>query len=325
MASPQSLFSKDHRQHKQPLEELPEAPPWRDFRQGKSPEGQSTQEVRGERYAPTEEDALAINAALLLRRPLLVTGDPGSGKSTLAYAIAWQFNLGQVLHWPINSRTRLQEGLYGYDAIGRLHQANLKKKESPAIEDFLKLGPLGSALASPRPKVLLVDELDKGDIDLPNDLLHILEEGFFEIPEIKREKRARSIRVDSEIEDDTIKIAADGRVSCHDFPIVVITSNNERTFPAPFLRRCIRHKLEKPDDKRLFEMVKKHFRRLTGNQKKEARALIKAFIEKRDDRKQSLANDQLLNAVFILIAAEHGLDQRDELRSLLLADLKAPK
>ncbi|MFM6859063.1 MAG: MoxR family ATPase, partial [Dolichospermum sp.] len=112
----------------------------------------------------------------------------GTGKTSLAYAVAYELGLGEVLHWPITTRTTLKDGLYSYDAIGRLQDAKDKDKDNLAeIGKYINLGSLGTALLpSEKPRVLLIDEIDKSDIDLPNDLLHIFEEGEFEIPVLRR-------------------------------------------------------------------------------------------------------------------------------------------
>jgi MoxR-like ATPase len=142
------------------------------------------EEDRGRPIQLSDEVQRAINSALILRRALLVTGKPGVGKSSLAYAVAYELRMGPVLKWPISSRSKVKSGLYEYDAVGRLQAGG-----DAEIGDFLRLGPLGSALYPTRwPRVLLIDELDKGDIDLPNDLLNVLEDGHFEIPELARAK-----------------------------------------------------------------------------------------------------------------------------------------
>ncbi len=191
-----------------------------------------------------------VNAALYLRRPLLITGRPGTGKSSLAYAIAYELGLGEVLKWPINTRSTLQEGLYRYDAIARLRESERQKpqpdpnnsadqspeKDKEDIGKFLQMGPLGTALIPrkkveerKKPRILLIDEIDKSDIDLPNDLLNVFEEGEFDIPELVRIKA----------QTDTVKVATfyrqageqrtyqvkDGKVPAETFPFVIMTSN----------------------------------------------------------------------------------------------------
>src|SRR5262249_1730900 len=201
---------------------FPTAPPWRDF----------TAMVgrRGATYQATQEQIRIVNAALYLRRPLLVTGRPGVGKSSLAYSVAEELRLGAVLRWTITSRTTLNDGLYRYDAIGRMQEAQLNKdsKVPPDIGKYLTLGPLGTAMLPSRmPRVLLIDEIDKSDIDLPNDLLNIFEEGEFEIPELARiPEENQPVEVREYQSDNKVKINK-GKVQCTTFPFVVMTSNGE--------------------------------------------------------------------------------------------------
>ncbi|MGI5403826.1 AAA family ATPase [Streptomyces sp. CA-135486] len=276
---------------------FPEAPPWRRFDNRSSTAASAPPPLP---YLIGRAEADVVNAALHLRRPLLVTGQPGTGKSSLGHAIAHELRLGPVLHWPVNSRATLQDALYRYDAIGRLRESNLRREAGEDSDDlgigsYVRLGPLGTALVpGTRPRVLLVDELDKGDIDLPNDLLNVFEEGEFEIPELARlpEDQA-SIRVMTADPDSWTEVIR-GRVRCSEFPVVVITSNGERDFPPPFLRRCVRLALPEPDEDRLLAIVRAHLgpADLDGNDK-----LLRAFLARR--ARGELATDQLLNAVFL--------------------------
>ncbi|MFI6157897.1 AAA family ATPase [Kitasatospora sp. NPDC051170] len=273
--------------------DFPPAPPWRRF----SSEG--TDGTTAPRpYLIGEEEAEVVNAALHLRRPLLVTGHPGTGKSSLAYAVAHELSLGRVLHWPVNSRSVLQEALYQYDAVGRLREVGLRRdtgEQEPGIGEFIRLGPLGNALAPrERPRVLLIDELDKGDVDLPNDLLTVFEEGEFTIPELARLADTHGpvpIRTD---EPDEPMAVERGRIRCREFPVVVITSNGERDFPPAFLRRCVRLDLSEPDERRLREIVAAH---LGPGALVEVEDLLDRFLSRR--ALGELATDQLLNAVFL--------------------------
>ncbi|MEV2234536.1 AAA family ATPase [Streptomyces phaeochromogenes] len=261
-----------------------------------------------------------VNAALLLRRPLLVTGRPGTGKSSLAYRISRELRLGRVLRWHITSRTTLRGGLYEYDAIGRVQDSaalhNLRRAngpvageaaphtadetELPSIGDYLQLGPLGTALLPyDSPRVLLVDELDKSDQDLANDLLSVFEEGQFSINELVRARRLHP-RVDV-MTDDLGRSAeiVDGIVKCRAFPIVVITSNGEREFPPAFLRRCLRLRMPDPDQPQLVDMVMAHLETAAhGAGSTRAVSLIDQFLHNSQER-GGLAIDQLLNAVFL--------------------------
>ncbi|PSB65246.1 AAA family ATPase, partial [filamentous cyanobacterium CCP1] len=186
------IFRGDHRDPHDGIDRLPKAPSWRPFGTDISP-GVSRRKRRGETFQVRPEEVEMVNAALYLRRPLLITGKPGTGKSSLAYAVARELNLGEVLYWPITTRTTLKDGLYSYDAIGRLQEVKQSEAKGEQVDDpqkianYITLGPLGTALLpSSRPRILIIDEIDKSDIDLPNDLLTIFEEGRFEIPELAR-------------------------------------------------------------------------------------------------------------------------------------------
>lgn len=276
--------------------ELPIAPPWRQFDgiPTAEPELIAADPVDGTTFRAHTHTVEAVNAALHLRRPLLLTGLPGSGKSSLIAAVARELRLGPVLRWHVTSRSTLQDALYRYDAIGRLH-ANSLEAETPPLSDFLRLGPLGTALLPTiRPRALLIDEIDKGDIDLPNDLLDVFERGEFEIPELTRiAKVTELIREDGSDRKATI---TRGRVRCREFPFVVLTSNGERDFPPAFLRRCIRHQMPDPGPKELAEIITAH---LGAERAVAAAALVKDFA-KRAAATKALSTDQLLNAVHLV-------------------------
>lgn len=274
--------------------DFPEAPPWRQFANG-TPGAR----VRHRPYLIGRTEADVVSAALHLRRPLLVTGHPGTGKSSLAHAVAHELSLGPVLQWPVNSRSVLKDALYGYDAIGRLRETHLRQERGapePDIGTFVRLGPLGTALVPrERPRVLLVDELDKGDVDLPNDLLTVFEEGEFEIPELSRLPEAQSeVPVLTHDPEGGRVTVTRGVVRCREFPVVVITSNGERDFPPAFLRRCVRLDLPDPDEERLRDIVAAH---LGEGALEGVDDLLHAFLNRRAPGE--LATDQLLNAVFL--------------------------
>lgn len=184
-------------------------------------------------------DALesAVNCALALERPLLVKGEPGTGKTLLAEAIAESAN-AELIHWPVKSTTRAQDGLYIYDTVQRLYDARFGDGDVKDIRRYIKMGPLGRAFSSEKRVVLLIDEVDKADVEFPNDLLHELDRMRFVVGETGDE------------------IVAKER------PIVVITSNNEKELPDAFLRRTVFHFIDFPDQELMKKIVRVHHPKL---------------------------------------------------------------
>jgi MoxR-like ATPase len=191
----------------------------------------------------------AVNVAIALKRPLLVRGEPGTGKTLLAHSIARGLDK-RIIIWNIKSSTKAQEGLYIYDTVQRLNDSRFGDRDVSDIKQYIKLGKLGQAFVSEEQVVLLIDEIDKADIEFPNDLLNELDEMSFYIPETNE------------------TIAARYR------PIVIITSNAEKELPDAFLRRCIFHYIDFPDPKLMEEIVRVHFPHIQDNLLREA---LKAF------------------------------------------------
>jgi len=185
-------------------------------------------------YVASEELMRAVNIAMVLQKPLLIKGEPGTGKTVLAEAIAKSLGK-ELIIWNIKSTTKAQDGLYVYDVVQRLYDSQFGGEGVDDIEKYVKLGKLGEACSADEQVVLLIDEIDKADLEFPNDLLWELDQMEFYIPETKETVRAKQR------------------------PIVIITSNAEKELPDAFLRRCIFHYIEFPDREKMEEIIRVHY------------------------------------------------------------------
>ncbi|MGA2159277.1 MAG: MoxR family ATPase [Dehalococcoidia bacterium] len=227
-------------------------------------------------------DALknAVNVSIVLQRPLLVRGEPGTGKTLLAHSIAK--SLGKkLIVWNIKSTTKAAEGLYVYDTVQRLNDSRFGDRDVSEIKHYIKLGKLGQAFTSPQQDVLLIDEIDKADLEFPNDLLNELDEMSFYIPETNE------------------TVAAKQR------PIVIITSNNEKELPDAFLRRCIFHYIEFPDPQLMEEIIRVHFPDIKNSLLKDAMDSFYS-LRKIDDLRKKPSTSELIDWIQALMAS--GLD-----------------
>jgi MoxR-like ATPase len=227
-------------------------------------------EYRGSsKYIASKELMEIVNVAIALGKPLLIKGEPGTGKTLLAHSIAEALNK-KLIVWNIKSTTKAKDGLYVYDTVQRLNDARFGDKDISDIRQYIKLGKLGQAFVSEEQVVLLIDEIDKADIEFPNDLLHELDEMSFYIPELNEEIKAKHR------------------------PIVVITSNAEKELPDAFLRRCIFHYIEFPTPEMMEEIVRVHFPDIEGRLIREA---IKKFywIREIEGLKKKPSTSELLD------------------------------
>ena len=233
-------------------------------------------------YVATDDLKLAVNAAITLARPLLIKGEPGTGKTLLAYEVARA--LGRpLLQWHIKSTTKAQQGLYEYDAVSRLRDSQLGNDSVADIGNYIKHGVLWEAFESDAPAVVLIDEIDKADIEFPNDLLRELDRMEFHVYETQQ------------------TIAAKHR------PLVVITSNNEKELPDAFLRRCFFHYIRFPDADTMRAIVEVHF---PGIKQRLVSEALNLFYEIRDvpGLKKKPSTSELLDWLKLLMVEDIGPD-----------------
>ena len=233
-----------------------------------------------DKYVVTNELMNAVNVSIALEKPLLIKGEPGTGKTMLAEAIADALDM-ELIIWGIKSTTKAQEGLYVYDTVQRLYDSQFGEGNVGDISQYIKLGKLGEAFTSDKQVVLLIDEIDKADLEFPNDLLWELDKMEFYINETK----------------ETVKTKHR--------PIVIITSNAEKELPDAFLRRCIFHYIEFPNKEKMEEIVKVHFGDIDRKLSEKA---LEAFYELRgmDDLQKKPSTSELLDWIQALMIS--GVD-----------------
>lgn len=229
-------------------------------------------------YVATDDLKLAVNAALTLQRPLLIKGEPGTGKTMLAEEVAAALDM-PLLQWHIKSTTKAQQGLYEYDAVSRLRDSQLGDERVKDISNYIVKGVLWQAFEADRPCVLLIDEIDKADIEFPNDLLRELDRMEFYVYETHQMVRAKHR------------------------PLVIITSNNEKELPDAFLRRCFFHYIQFPDPATMQRIVEVHY---PGIKQELLRAALQSFFELRGvaGLKKKPSTSELLDWLKLLLAED---------------------
>ena len=242
-----------------------------------------TQEFTGtQSYVATDDLKVAVNAAVTLRRPLLVKGEPGTGKTVLAAEVAKAMG-APLIEWNVKSTTRAQQGLYEYDAVARLRDGQLGDERVHDISNYIKRGKLWEAFTSPELPVLLIDEIDKADIEFPNDLLQELDRMAFDVYETQE------------------------RVEAMERPIVIVTSNNEKELPDAFLRRCFFHYIRFPDRDTMQAIIDVHF---PGIQKRLVSKAMDIFYEIREvpGLKKKPSTSELLDWLKLLLHEDMPLE-----------------
>ena len=239
-----------------------------------------------DQYVATEDLRMAVNAAITLQRPLLVKGEPGTGKTMLAEELAAALNK-PLLRWHIKSTTKAQQGLYEYDAVSRLRDSQLGDERVHDIANYIKKGMLWQAFESDEQVVLLIDEIDKADIEFPNDLLVELDKMEFFVYETSE------------------------RVQAKHRPIIIITSNNEKELPDAFLRRCFFHYIQFPDKETMQQIVEVHY---PGIQRKLVQEALELFFQVREVNglKKKPSTSELIDWLKLLMA--------DQIPAEVLAD-----
>ena len=237
------------------------------------------------KYIADESLQNAVNVAIALEKPLLIKGEPGTGKTLLAKSIAESLNKPLYI-WNIKSTTKAQEGLYIYDTVKRLNDARFGDKDISDIRQYIRFGPLGQAFLCDEKAVLLIDEIDKADIEFPNDLLHELDEMSFYIYE------------------------TDEFIHAKHRPIVIITSNSEKELPDAFLRRCIFHYIEFPSPELMADIVKVHFPDI---EKKLLDQALEVFYKLREieDLRKKPSTSELIDWIRVLMASGVKIDKKD--------------
>ena len=245
-----------------------------------------------ENYITTEDLEMAVNAAINLEKPLLVKGEPGTGKTELAKQVAIKLGL-TLFEWNIKSTTKAHQGLYEYDAVSRLRDSQLGDKKVNDIKNYIKKGTIWSAFSSEEKAVLLIDEIDKADIEFPNDLLHELDKMKFLVYET------------GEI------------ISANKRPIVIITSNNEKELPEAFLRRCFFHYIQFPDHETLKKIINVHFPDI---KKKLLQSALEIFFDIREvpGLKKKPSTSEILDWIKLLLVEDISVtDLKKEPKDML--------